>query len=120
MRKLNFVSLQVKDLEVSKEFYTLQLGFELAGIPNPDAYVFKYDKGDASFAIRKPIGNLEGKELGVGASLWFAIEEEIEELQAKLIERKVILLGPVQVTPFGKTLIVKDPDGYNITFLKPN
>jgi lactoylglutathione lyase len=120
MRKLEFASLQVRNLEASKEFYTTKLGFEEAGIPTPQACVFSYDKGEASFAIRTPIGNLEGKELGVGASLWFAIDGEIEELQAQLLANEVTLLGPVQVTPFGKILIAKDPDGYNITFLKSN
>jgi lactoylglutathione lyase len=118
MRKLEFASLQVRDLETSKEFYTTKLGFEEAGIPNPAACVFKYNKGEASFAIRMPIGDLEGKELGIGASLWFAIDEEIEDLEARLLAKQVTLLGPVQVTPFGKILIAKDPDGYNITFLK--
>lgn len=120
MRKLEFASLQVRDLETSKEFYTTKLGFEEAGIPNPEACIFRYNKGEASFAIRTPIGNLEGKELGIGASLWFAIDEEIEELQTRLLAKNVTLLGPVKVTPFGKILIAKDPDGYNITFLKSN
>ena len=118
MRKLEFASLQVRNLETSKEFYTTKLGFEEAGIPNPQACVFRYNKGEASFAIRTPIANLEGKELGIGASLWFAIDGDIEDLQARLLAENVTLLGPIQVTPFGRILIAKDPDGYNITFLK--
>lgn len=119
MRKLDFASVQVRDLEVSKAFYTNKLGFELSEISNSEACIFKYNKGEASFAIRKPIGNLEGKELGVGASLWFAIDEKIEELQSQLTEKGVILLGTINNTPFGKTLMVKAPDGYVITFLEP-
>ena len=118
MRKLEFASLQVRNLDVSKAFYITKLGFEEAGIPNPQACVFKYNKGEASFAIRTPIGNLEGKELGIGASLWFAIDGKIEDLQTQLLAKDVTVLGPVQQTPFGKILIVKDPDGYNITFLE--
>jgi len=120
MRKLDFASLQVRDLEVSKTFYTEKLGFELSEMSNPEACVFKYNKGEASFAIRKPIGNLDGKELGVGASLWFAIDESIEELQSQLTEKGATLLGAINHTPFGKTLMIKDPDGYIITFLKTN
>ena len=120
MRKLDFASLQVRDLEVSKAFYTKKLGFELSEMKNPEACIFKFNKGEASFAIRKPIGNLDGKELGVGASLWFAIDERIEELQTRLTEKEVTLLGPINNTPFGKTLMVKDPDGYIITFLETN
>lgn len=118
MRKLDFASLQVSDLEVSKAFYTNKLGFELSGMSNPYAYVFKFNKGEASFAIRTPIGNIDGKELGVGASLWFAIDEKIEELQNQLSEKGVNLLGTINNTPFGKTLMAKDPDGYIITFLE--
>jgi lactoylglutathione lyase len=120
MRKLDFASLQVRDLEVSKAFYINKLGFELSEMANPGACIFKYNKGEASFAIRKPIGNLDGKELGVGVSLWFAIDENIEELQSRLTEKGVTLLGPINDTPFGKALTAKDPDGYNITFLKAN
>ena len=118
MRKLDFASLQVRDLEVSKAFYTDKLGFELSEMSNPHACVFKYNKGEASFAIRTPIGNLEGKELGVGTSLWFAIDEKIEDLQSQLTEKGVSILGSINNTPFGKTLMIKDPDGYVITFLE--
>jgi lactoylglutathione lyase len=120
MRKLNFASLQVRDLEASKDFYTNKLGFVQSEINNPDACIFQYANGEASFAIRRPIGDLEGKELGVGASLWFLIDEQIEALQTRLNDLNVSVAGPINTTPFGKTLIVKDPDGYNITFLQPN
>ena len=118
MRKLDFASIQVRDLEVSKDFYTAKLGFEPSEIINADACIFKFNKGEASFAIRRPIGNMDGKELGVGASLWFAIDEKIEDLQIQLAEKGVTLLGSINNTPFGKTLMVKDPDGYIITFLE--
>ena len=120
MRRLEFASLQVRDLEISKNFYTNKLGFEVLAASNPAACIFKYNKGEASFAIRMPIGNLDGKELGVGASLWFAIDGKIEALQSQLTEKGVTLLGNINNTPFGKTLMVKDPDGYVITFLEQN
>ncbi|MDB5272796.1 MAG: glyoxalase [Chitinophagaceae bacterium] len=120
MRRLEFASLQVRDLEVSKDFYTNKLGFELSETTNPAACIFKYNKGEASFAIRTPIGNIDGKELGIGTSLWFAIDETIEALQSQLIEKGVTLLGTINPTPFGKTLLAKDPDGYVITFLEQN
>ena len=119
MRQLAFSSLQVRDLEVSKEFYTQKLGFELSEMKNPDAVIFKFNKGEASFAIRKPLENLDNKELGNGVSVWFAIDEKIEDLQVRFVENKVAILGAVMETPFGKALHVKDPDGYKLTFLEP-
>ena len=118
MRRLEFASLQVRDLEVSKEFYTKKLGFELSEMKNPEAVIFEFNKGEASFAIRKPLENLENKELGNGTSIWFAIDVKIEDLKASLIEKDVSILGPVMDTPFGKALHVKDPDGYKLTFLE--
>ena len=118
MRRLEFASLQVRDLAVSKVFYTEKLGFEVSEMSNPYACVFTYNKGEASFAIRTPIGNIEGKELGIGASLWFAIDEKIEDIQKQLIANEVMLIGAINNTPFGKTLMAKDPDGYVITFLE--
>jgi len=119
MRRLEFTSLQVRDLEISKEFYTQKLGFELSEMKNPDAVIFKFNKGEASFAIRKPLENLDNKELGNGVSVWFAIDEKIEDLQVRFVENKVAILGAVMETPFGKALHVKDPDGYKLTFLEP-
>ena len=118
MRTLVFASLQVRDLEASKAFYTEKLGFESSVMSNPQACIFKYNKGEASFAIRTPIANLEGKDLGVGTSLWFGIDEKIEELQSRLTDKGVTLVGPINNTPFGRTLMAKDPDGYTITFLE--
>jgi len=120
MRQLEFASFQVRDLEASKDFYTNKLGFEPIEMPNPEAVVFKYNKSKASFAIRKPIGNIDGKELGVGTSLWFAIDGTIEKLKEQFEEKNVPILGTINQTPFGKTFMVKDLDGYLLTFMEPN
>ncbi len=120
MRRLEFASLQVRDLEVSKNFYTNKLGFEISEMSNPYAYVFKYNNGDASFAIRTPMANIDDKELGVGVQLWFAIDGTIEDLQTDLTSKGIEILGTINTTPFGKTLVVKDPDSYTLTFLQPN
>lgn len=117
MKQLTFASLQVTDLEASKDFYTKQLGFEIANT-NPQACIFRYNEGQASFAIRTPLEPLEGKELGVGAALWFAVTENVDELKAKFIANGVTTAGPVIDTPFGRAFHVKDIDGYKLTFLE--
>ncbi len=120
MRRLEFTSLQVKHLEKSKQFYTEKLGFECSEIKNPQAVIFKFTKGEASFAIRKPLEDLENKELGNGVSIWFAIDEKIEDLQAQFSKKNVAILGEIMNTPFGKALHIKDPDGYKLTFIELN
>ncbi len=120
MRRLAFTSLQVRDLEKSKQFYTEKLGFECSEMKNPQAVIFKFGKGEAGFAIREPLENLNNKALGSGVSLWFEIEEKIEDLQTRFSEKSVVILGEIMNTPFGKALHVKDPDGYKLTFIEPN
>jgi lactoylglutathione lyase len=116
MKQLTFASLQVRDLEASKAFYTNKLEFEIDNT-NPQACVFKYNQGQASFAIRTPLEPLEEKELGVGVALWFAVEENVDELKEKFIKNGVATAGPIIETPFGRAFHVKDVDGYKLTFL---
>lgn len=117
MKQLTFASLQVKDLEASKTFYTEKLGFEIEDA-NPQACIFKYNHGEASFAIRTPLEPIDGKELGVGVALWFAVNENIDELKAIFLSNGVTTAGPIIETPFGRAFHVKDLDGYKLTFLE--
>lgn len=117
MIQLTFASLQVKNLEASIDFYTNKLGFEIDNA-NPQACVFKYNQGQASFAIRTPLEPLEGKELGIGVALWFAVDENVDELKEKLIANGMTDAFPIIETPFGRAFHVKDIDGYKLTFLE--
>ena len=116
MIQLTFASLQVRDLEAAKAFYTNKLGFEIDNA-NPQACIFKYNQGQASFAIRTPLEPLEGKELGIGVALWFSVDENVDELKEKLIANGITTAGPIIETPFGRAFHVKDTDGYKLTFL---
>ena len=118
MKQLTFASLQVRDLEASKDFYINKLGFEMDS-STPQACVFKYNQGQASFAIRTPLEPLDGKELGVGVALWFAVDENVDVLKEKLTSNGIINVFPIIETPFGRAFHVKDLDGYKLTFLNP-
>ena len=117
MRQLTFASLQVNDLEASKDFYANKLGFEIGDV-NPQACVFKYNQGQASFAIRTPLEPLEGRELGIGVALWFEVSENVDELKETFIANGITTVGPIIETPFGRTFHVKDLDGYKLTFMQ--
>ena len=117
MRQLTFASLQVRDLEASKNFYIQKLGFELDN-ENPQACVFKYNQGQASFANRTPLEPIDGKELGIGISIWFAVNENVDELKDKFISNGIATVGEIMPTPFGRAFHVKDINGYKLTFLE--
>lgn len=111
--QLGFVSLQVSDLDASRQFYTDILGFQPSAQSPPDACVFETQSG-AIFAIRKPLVDLQAtNRLGWGVGLWFNVPNLDDFLQR--IEGKATLVRGVQATPFGNTAIVADPDGYWLT-----
>jgi predicted enzyme related to lactoylglutathione lyase len=112
--KLDFVSLQVADLKKSKDFYTNLLSFEVGPSPNPDAIVFKNSDGSI-FAVRKPLIDLATvPQLGAGVALWFAVPN-VESVYEQALESGVKIVATPTDSPFGKTIIVSDPDGYAIT-----
>ncbi|VXB58721.1 putative lactoylglutathione lyase [Flavobacterium sp. 9AF] len=116
MRQLTFVSLQVKEIEESKKFYVEKLGFEIE-TTNPQACVFKYNSGKASFAIRTPLESLEDRQVGIGVAVWFAVDENVDEIREKLLKKGIDTIGGIIETPFGRAFHVKDIDGYKLTFL---
>jgi catechol 2,3-dioxygenase-like lactoylglutathione lyase family enzyme len=111
--QLSFVSLQVTDLEVSRTFYTEILGFKPVLQSPPDAIVFEQKNG-AAFAIRKPMIELsKANLLGWGVAVWFGIGNLDTFLEKN--RDKIAIVKDIHPTPFGRILVVADPDGYAIT-----
>jgi lactoylglutathione lyase len=112
---LDFISVQVKDLKSSSKFYTEILGFEKTEDKRPDAIVFK-DDGGAIFAIRKPMFEIkENISLGLGISIWFGVDDIKKTFNSVKNSDAQIISAPVD-GPFGKMFIIKDIDGYMLTF----
>ncbi len=111
-RVLDFVSVQVRDLETSTRFYTEVLSFRVAET-RPDAIVFENATG-AIFAIRKPMVDLEASRPGWGVGLWFAVPD-IGALHENATVHAARVLSPPMDGPFGRMFVVADPDGYALT-----
>lgn len=111
--QLSFVSLQVSDLEASGKFYTDILDFKPVLQSPPNAIVFEQKNG-AAFALRKPIIELsEAKLLGWGVAIWFAVGNL--DLFLEKNAEKIVIIKDIHQTPFGRILVIADPDGYSIT-----
>lgn len=112
---LDFASLQVRDLETSRAFYTEVLGFHIADERREGAVVFK-DAGGAIFAIRTPLVDLSASpKLGWGAGLWFGVGDP-DALHDRALAAGALVLHPPQDGPFGRMFVLADPDGYALTF----
>lgn len=108
-----FISLQVRDLEASKAFYTEQIGLTVFAHNPPGAVVF--DTKPVPFAIRTPMVDLDAtSKLGWGVSLWIAATDA-DALHAQLVKKGVPIVSPPADGPFGRFLTFRDPDGYSIT-----
>lgn len=113
--RLDFMSVQVRDLEASQEFYTQVIGFEATEPSRPGAMVFRDGQG-AIFAIRLPLpGTDTSKDLGLGVGLWFTVEDA-DAAHACIVSNGGQVVSPPQPGPFGRMFVVRDPDGYQLTF----
>lgn len=111
---LDFVSLQVLDMQKSEAFYTEVLGFKKGVAPNPHAVVFETGAGSI-FAIRTPLIDLtQTKARGTGIALWFRVSDA-DALYQQLLQKDVPILKPIEDGPFGRVFTLMDPDGYAIT-----
>jgi predicted enzyme related to lactoylglutathione lyase len=109
----DFVGLQVRDLERSRQFYSEQLGLQEAPQSPPGAVA--YATKPIPFAVREPAVDLDAVErLGWGVAVWLRAEDPdtlCDTLKGDGVE---IAQAPFD-GPFGRTFALVDPDGYTIT-----
>lgn len=112
---LDFASIQVRDLDASRQFYSEVFGFRPNEINRPDAVVFENEAG-AIFAIRTALQPLpvEGR-LGAGVSFWFDVPD-VDSLHTHIQTQGGNVISPPQDGPFGRQMTVTDPDGYVFIF----
>ena len=111
---LDFVALQVSDLERSAAFYEGELGLTRAAPSPPGAIV--YATTPTPFALREPLPgvDLTAGPAGLGAALWM-LADDSATLHASLVAHHVVIAAPPVAGPFGLAFSFVDPDGYIVT-----
>jgi predicted enzyme related to lactoylglutathione lyase len=110
----DFISLQVRNLSASREFYTEMLGLPIDPRFNAPDFVL-FDSSTIPFALSQAIVNLDDvPQPGLGVTLWIDCDQ-VDELSAKLEAAGTTIIKPPFDGPFGRTFIFADPDGYRIT-----
>ncbi|HEY0753490.1 MAG TPA: VOC family protein [Ktedonobacteraceae bacterium] len=109
----DFISLQVRDLSVSRAFYIEMLGLTVDERFDSADFVL-FDTNSIPFGISAARVNLdETPQPGLGVTLWLDCDE-VDELHAKLAAAGITIVTPPHDSPFGRALVFIDPDGYRI------
>ncbi|HLI07358.1 MAG TPA: VOC family protein [Ktedonobacteraceae bacterium] len=110
----DFLSLQVRDLAVSRTFYTEMLGFTIDERFNTPDFVL-FDTNSIPFGLATASVNLdEVSQPGRGVTLWIDCDH-VDELHARMAAADVTIITRPFDSPFGRAFTFADPDGYRIT-----
>ena len=111
----DFISLQARDLDASREFYEHYLGLVRATSGPPQAVVF--DTAPISFALREVVPGTDlasAPQPGIGAAIWLHATD-VQAIHDTLLADGHVIVSPPVEGPFGRTFTFADPDGYQIT-----
>ncbi|MFF8608450.1 VOC family protein [Streptomyces sp. NPDC015346] len=109
----NFLTLQVRDVERSRRFYTDVVGFKETDSKVPTAAVL--DTAPIKLALRQATIDLDSvPELGWGVVLWIKAEDP-DGLAKIVAEQGVTITKPPCDGFCGREFQFKDPDGYELT-----
>jgi predicted enzyme related to lactoylglutathione lyase len=112
---IDFISLQVRDLDRAASFYEDRLALRRAPFSPPHAVVFATTP--VPFAVRDALPDVDldaGGHPGVGVALWLH-STDAQALHDSLAAAGVVILQPPFDGPFGRTFAFADPDGYAVT-----
>ncbi|MDR8410086.1 VOC family protein [Nonomuraea sp. 3-1Str] len=112
---VDFVALQVRDVEASAAFYEKHLGLERDPAGPPHAVVFA--TRPIPFAVREPLPGVDldaAPRPGLGVALWLKADDA-QALRDELAAAGVPIVAEPVDGPFGRTFSFADPDGYVIT-----
>ena len=111
----DFISLQVRDLAASREFYEQYLGLIRSQAGPPHAVVF--ETTPIAFALRDLVPGTDLASVaqpGIGAAIWLHATDVQTIHDALVADGHTIVSGPID-GPFGRTFTFADPDGYHVT-----
>jgi predicted enzyme related to lactoylglutathione lyase len=109
----DFLALQVRDLQRAAAFYHKEVG--LARAPEAPPGVVAFMTSTIPFAVREPLPgtDLDSGPAGLGVSVSLGVDDAQALHDALKANGTPILTDPFD-TPFGRTFVFQDPDGYAI------
>lgn len=110
----DFISLQVRDFAAARAFYTERLGFDVDPRFDTPEFVLLASR-TIPFALSASTVDLDqAPQPGWGIALWIDCDK-VDALHASLAAAGAAIITPPFDGPFGRTMVIADPDGYHIT-----
>ncbi len=110
-----FISLQVRNLAASADFYEHTVGLTRDPLVFPGAVAFLCSPAILALSELRPGVNLDSVPTpGLGVAIWFKAQDGQAAYEA-LSKAGVTIVRPPFDGPFGRTFTFADPDGYPIT-----
>jgi predicted enzyme related to lactoylglutathione lyase len=111
--KLDFVLLHVRDMAAERDFYAETFDLQLEG-QSPDFVQFLPQGGGAIFALSR-----EGQPTPTATiELWWEVAD-VDAMHVALVKRGVEIVSAPKDEPFGRALLVKDPEGNLVSMFRP-
>lgn len=108
----DFITLLVRDLEASHDFYKEKIGLPESSERHPNAYAFATEP--CGLAIRRSADARTTANPGHGIIVWFRASDATSAYH-RLKEHGVPIAEDLRKGPFGMTFSFRDPDGYVLT-----
>lgn len=111
----DFISLQARDLDASRQFYETYLGLVRSPTGPPHAVVFQTQP--IAFALRDVVPGTDLASVGqpgIGAAVWLHATDVQAIHDALTADGHTVVSAPID-GPFGRTFTFADPDGCHIT-----
>lgn len=113
---VSMISLGVKDMDRSVQFYRDTLGLELAG---PQGEVTVLRAGNIMIALNAPLGRFAGDAIVGAVEVIFPVES-VEAAHDNLAGRGCSFVNdPREIMPGTWAATFTDPDGHRLTILGP-
>lgn len=111
--KLDFVILHVRDIAAVRDFYAETFDLQLEG-QSPDFVQFLPHGDGAIFALSR-----EGHPTPTATiELWWEVAD-VDAFHEALVKRGVEIISAPKDEPFGRSLLVKDPEGNQVSLFRP-
>ena len=114
--KISMISLGVREMARSVQFYGETLGLKMLGQPGE---VTMFEGGGVRVVLNRPLGTAAGNEIVGAVEVIFSVDSVADAHLALAARGCTFIREPREIYPVGWAATFTDPDGHRLTILGP-